>query len=189
MRHNELRNFTASVMQEVCHDVALEPPLQPLDGEQLPGIANVTNEFEARLDISARGFWGCSLFQIQPIRRSGRPPKRSLCTTSLASEHSKHGRSKRRQYEQRVREVEGCKLSFVPLVFSTAGGIGPDCTTTFKRLASIFSGKFDFEYAAMLNLLRCRTSFARVSLTPLWRCEAIDVAYQLHLSNQRSPVD
>ena len=41
LRHNELRNFTASVMQEVCHDVALEPPLQPLDGELLPSHANV----------------------------------------------------------------------------------------------------------------------------------------------------
>ena len=39
LRHNELRNFTASVMQEVCHDVALEPSLQPLDGEQLPSNA------------------------------------------------------------------------------------------------------------------------------------------------------
>ena len=67
LRHNELRNFTASVMQEVCHDVALEPPLQPLDGELLPSNANVTKE--ARLDISARGFWGDhfyrSLFDVR----------------------------------------------------------------------------------------------------------------------------
>ena len=132
LRHNELRNFTASVMQEVCHDVALEPPLQPLDGELLPSNANVTKE--ARLDISARGFWGDrfsrSLFDVRVFH----PNAPSAITTSLASQHSKHERSKRRQYEQRVREVEGA--SFVPLVFSTAGGMGPACTTTFKRLAS-----------------------------------------------------
>ena len=62
LRHNELRNFTASIMHEVCHDVALEPPLQPLDGEQLPSYANVAKE--ARLDISARGFRGDNFFQI-----------------------------------------------------------------------------------------------------------------------------
>ena len=56
MRHNELRDFTASVLQEVCKDVALEPPLQPLSGEQLRRSANATQE--ARLDISDRGFWG-----------------------------------------------------------------------------------------------------------------------------------
>ena len=161
LRHNELRNFTASVMQEVCHDVALEPPLQPLDGELLPSHANVTKE--ARLDISAQGFWGdCfsrSLFDVRVFH----PNAPSAITTSLASQHSKHERSKRRQYEQRVREVQGA--SFVPLVFSTAGGIGPACSTTFKRLASMLSGKFDCEYAAMLNWLRCRTSFALLRST------------------------
>ena len=44
MRHNELRDFTASVLQEVCKDVALEPPLQPLSGEQLRRSANATQE-------------------------------------------------------------------------------------------------------------------------------------------------
>ena len=91
------------------------------------------------------------------------PNAPSAITTSLASQHSKHKRSKRRQYEQRVREVEGA--NFVPLVFLTAGGMGPACTTTFKRLASMLSGKFDCEYAAMLNWLRCRTSFALLRST------------------------
>ena len=67
LRHKELRNFTTNVMQEVCHDVAHEPPLQPLDGEQLPSNANVTKE--ARLDISARGLRGDrfsrSLFDVR----------------------------------------------------------------------------------------------------------------------------
>ena len=70
-------------------------------------------------------------------RERERERETSAITTSqaLASQHSKHERSKRRQYEQGVREVEG--VSFVPLVFSTAGGMGPACTTTLKRLASI----------------------------------------------------
>ena len=93
LRHNELRNFTDSVLQEVCDDVALEP----LDGELLPTNANVTKE--ARLDISALGFFGDrfsrSLFDLRVFH----PNAPSAITTSLASQHSKHERSKRRQYE------------------------------------------------------------------------------------------
>ena len=31
--HNELRDFTAAALSEVCHDVAIEPVLQPVSGE------------------------------------------------------------------------------------------------------------------------------------------------------------
>ena len=48
MRHKELRDFTASVLQEVCKDVELEPPLQPLSGEQLRRSANATQEARLR---------------------------------------------------------------------------------------------------------------------------------------------
>ena len=37
------------------------------------------------------------------------------------------------QYEERVREIE--HGSFSPLVFSTAGGMGPIATTVYKRIA------------------------------------------------------
>ena len=54
--HNDLRNLTASWLHEVCHDVVVEPPLQPLTGEALvPASANRRND--ARADIHARGFW------------------------------------------------------------------------------------------------------------------------------------
>ena len=33
IRHNELRDFTASLLSEVCHGVSVEPHLQPLTGE------------------------------------------------------------------------------------------------------------------------------------------------------------
>ena len=31
--HNEIRDLTASLLSEVCHNVAIEPHLQPLNGE------------------------------------------------------------------------------------------------------------------------------------------------------------
>ena len=57
MRHNEVRDLTASLLSEVCGDVQIEPTLIPLSGEaQFYRSAYVSPD--ARLDVSARGFWG-----------------------------------------------------------------------------------------------------------------------------------
>ena len=34
IRHNELRDFTASLLLETCHGVAVEPSLQPITSER-----------------------------------------------------------------------------------------------------------------------------------------------------------
>ena len=44
VRHNELRDITASLMTKVCHGVSMEPTLQTLSVERLPvGSANTTD--------------------------------------------------------------------------------------------------------------------------------------------------
>ena len=53
MRHNELRDIEAELLNEVCNDVTIEPQLLPLTGEHIRGIQSP----EARLDVSARSFW------------------------------------------------------------------------------------------------------------------------------------
>ena len=56
IRHNEIRDLTATLVTEVCHNVSTEPLLQPLSGEHVSHrSANI--ESNARLDIGARGFW------------------------------------------------------------------------------------------------------------------------------------
>ena len=54
-RHDEVRDLFASLLKDVCHDVEVEPHLQTLRGEVLTSSANSSDE--ARLDVSARGFW------------------------------------------------------------------------------------------------------------------------------------
>ena len=50
-------DITAEWLERVCHDVVIEPPLQPLTGENVvPATAN--RQDDARADIHARGFWG-----------------------------------------------------------------------------------------------------------------------------------
>ena len=59
IRHNELRDVTASLLSEVCHNVATEPRLQPLSGEPLTHRTAITSD-DSRLDIRARGFWSAA---------------------------------------------------------------------------------------------------------------------------------
>ena len=35
IRHNEIRDITATLLTEVCHDVCVEPDLQPVAADQL----------------------------------------------------------------------------------------------------------------------------------------------------------
>ena len=54
-RHDDVRDLFASLLKDICHDVEVEPHLQPLTGEVLISSANSSDE--ARLDASAHGFW------------------------------------------------------------------------------------------------------------------------------------
>ena len=53
---NEIRDITALLLDEVCTDVRKEPMLLELNGETLHERSANTKK-EARLDVSARGFW------------------------------------------------------------------------------------------------------------------------------------
>ena len=45
------------LLTEVCHDVMVEPYLQPLTGEVMANATSNSSE-GARLDIAVNGFWG-----------------------------------------------------------------------------------------------------------------------------------
>ena len=55
LRHNEIRDFSAGLLSKVC-SVAIEPTLQPLQGEKFCYKSAITDE-ERRLDFVAQGFW------------------------------------------------------------------------------------------------------------------------------------
>ena len=56
MRHNNLSDFEINLLSSVCKDVESEPPLLPLEGENLPK-STIKGDEARRLDIRARGFW------------------------------------------------------------------------------------------------------------------------------------
>ena len=49
--HNEARDLTAILLTEVCHNVATEPPLQPITAETFP-YATVNIADDACLDVN-----------------------------------------------------------------------------------------------------------------------------------------
>ena len=57
IRHNEVRDLTASLLTEVCHGVSTEPHLQTLSDEVM-SHESTNVEDGAKLDVAAQGFWG-----------------------------------------------------------------------------------------------------------------------------------
>ena len=156
IRHNEIRDMTATMLTEICHNVATEPPLQPLTGESF-SHRSANTEPNARLDIRARGFWNTgqdAFFDVRVFH----PNASSNSSMSISAAYRKHESSKKREYAQRVRDIE--HGVFTPLVFTTTGGMGREATTFYKRLADTIARKEDKPYPTIMAWIRCRLSFA-----------------------------
>ena len=157
IRHNELRDITAELMSEVCHNVGTEPILQPITNECL--VHRTANrEDGARLDVAADSFWGndrqCAFFDVRVFN----PHTQSYQNTSLSQCYRKNEQEKKRAYDQRVREIE--HGSFSPLIFSTTSGMGTIATVVYKRLAAMIADKCEKPYSQIIQLIRCRLNFS-----------------------------
>ena len=157
IRHNEIRDFTANLMTEVCHNVAIEPHLQPLTGRSLHGASSISQD-GARLDVAADGFWGSRFERAFFDIRVFNPFAPSNQRSSLQACYRNHENVKKRAYDQRVREVE--HGTFSPLVFSCTGGMGRVALTTYKRLAALVAAKRDEPYSTTMGWIRCRLSYS-----------------------------
>ena len=62
IRHNEVRDLTASMLQETCHNIRVEPHLKALTGETMAHKTANTDP-GTQLDISACGVWGGGGFE------------------------------------------------------------------------------------------------------------------------------
>ncbi len=157
IRHNEIRDLTATLLTEVCHNVCTEPELQPVTQEALRG-ASANSQDGARLDIAANGFWGGTFERTYFDVRVFNPLAPSNRHAQLSSAYRKHERIKKRMYEQRIREIE--HATFTPLVLSATGGLGNEANTFYKRLASLLATKWSNPYNSTVRWLRCRLSFS-----------------------------
>ena len=110
--------------------------------------------------MCAHGFWEdrhqCAFFDVRVFN----PLTPSNCRSSLAAIYRQHESAKRRNYKQRVREVE--HGSFTPLVFSATGGMAPAASVAYQRLASLLADKRQQDYSKTISWLHCSISFSLV---------------------------
>ena len=69
-----------------------------------------------------------------------------------------HEQEKKRQYAERVREVEHGVST--PLVFASTEGMARECTIFFKRIVDTLSDKKQISLSQIMYLIGCRISFA-----------------------------
>ena len=149
-----MRDLFASLLKDVCHDVEVEPHLQPLTGEVLISSANSSDE--ARLEVSARGFWQReqrAFFDIRIVN----PFAKSHLNQKLDTAFSSNENEKKRHYNQRIIEVE--HGSFSPLVFSPYGGNGREAERFLTELAQKLSDKKQMDYGIVIHWLRSKLCF------------------------------
>ena len=143
LRHNELRDLEAELLSMVCGDVAIEPVLQDISGEQLGRGSNRARD--ARLDIHARGFWENqrSAFFDERLCHPNADSYRNL---ELRQIYRNHENEKKRLYSRRVLGIK--YGTFTPFIFKSTGGMGKECLQYHSRLAQLISIKKGEDYWA-----------------------------------------
>ena len=154
-RHNEIRDFTADCLREVCPDVEVEPQLQPLTTESL-ALRSARVADGDRPDIRAKGLWTNTWHDTFVDVRVFHPDCPSYLSTAVPALYKRFEKEKKRQYGQRVREVE--LGSFTPIVFSTTGGMGAEAQTFYRRLAGQLSIKKNMPFHLTMKWLRTHLS-------------------------------
>ena len=158
LRHNELRDITATLLREICHDVRTEPPLVEVNGEVLNERTANTRP-EARLDISALGFWTPDQRVFFDIRVFNLHAQRYRCL-ELKRCFERNEKEKKRQYNERVLQIENG--TFTPLVFATNGAMSRECQAFYKRMAEMVAEKRKVNMSVATSVIRTKISFSLV---------------------------
>ena len=159
MRHNNVRDFEATLLREVCKDVKVEPELLPIGSErnQSTNIAE-----KARADVSAIGVWSPMERTFLDVRVM-HPNSPSYADKTPEQLYEQHENKKKRTYNDRILQVE--RGSFTPLIFATSGGMGPEATKYHKRVAELIAAKRGENYADVMNHIRTRIRFSILKST------------------------
>ena len=128
IRHNELRDQLAATVTEVCHSVAVEPLLAPVEGERFLA-ASTTVAPEARSDFCASGFWTRGQMAHFDVRvfHADAPSYADKPIADLF-------RSQERQKKLKERIINVEHASFCPLIFSTTGAAVHHALVSFRAL-------------------------------------------------------
>ena len=119
----------------MCHNVTIEPTLQPV----LP-LPSLTLEQDQTLQLMV--FWGGhfekTFFDVRvlnPLAPSNTTPTPMLATADMKKKNKEHMSNASEH------------ASFTPIVLSTTGGMGPIATTFYKHLADRLASKWNTSYS------------------------------------------
>ena len=154
MRHNNVRDFEANLLKTMHNDVEIEPALQEITNEKIPGNRND----EARPDIRAWGVWrpGQNAFfdiRLTNVNENANYQKHQTFENLL----KKHEKEKKWVYNNRIMNVE--HGTFTPLVFPLAGGESPETSMFHKHIAQKYCQKNEEKYGKVLSLITGKLSF------------------------------
>ena len=153
MRHDKIRDVEASILRDVCKDVKIEPELLPVG--DIPVGSSTTAE-RARLDLSAVGVFSQMERTFGDVRVTHLNSP-TYAGMSIGKVYATQEKEKKQKYNERIMQVE--KATFTPLVFSTSGGMGPECTKFHKKVAELVSNKTKEDYSKVMNHIRTRLRF------------------------------
>jgi len=88
------------------------------------------------------------------------PPWLRAC---LAEIYQTHETEKKDKHNQRVINIE--KSSFNPLVFTTSGGMAPECNRVNKRLTEKIAEKHREPYASVITYIKTKLRLALLRST------------------------
>ena len=160
-RHNRIRDLEADMLKDVCKDVRIEPDLLPVENAE---VESSKLALKSRLDVSAVGIWSPMERTFLDVRVV-HPNAPSYREKTIDKIYDQHEKEKKRAYNQRVMQIE--RATFTPLVFSTTGGMAPECTRYHKKVAELISIKTREDYSKVMSYIRTRVRFTLLKSTLL----------------------
>ncbi len=127
-----------------------------MTGEHLK-LKTAIRDDEARSDLRVLSYWTRgrrAFFDFVGFN----PYARSYLNKSLEKNFEEKEKKKRREYEQRIREIE--HGDFSPIVFCITGGLGPQADMVTKRLSVRLADKQNVPKSVAAGWINCRISFA-----------------------------
>ena len=160
-RHNDVRDYLAHPLNEVCADVSIEPHLVQVTEDE---TTSTNREDAARLDIAARDFWRPSqrvFFDIRVINANAQ----SNISRNIEETSSHHEREKAQQYSDRNVNVKHRR--FTPLIFSKHGDYTQLTSRFIYQLAKLISQKRNISFSESKSSLNSKLSNLVARLTIL----------------------
>ena len=154
------KTLGSMLVREKPNDVEVEPLLEPHTGEKLNKSSISTDN--ARVYIAARNVWikgQRAYFDVRVFN----PLARTYRDLSLSKVYERSEKEKKRSYNERILQIQ--HGSFTPLIFSTLGGMGRECSTFYSKLAEMVAEKKGTNKNETTTWLRTGLSFAILRAT------------------------